>query len=113
MSFDRLLQVRKEFESRSPIRPAIFLEPTKQQKARHKLVVSGHLDKQEVCRCGYDQTCVALICDHCGRERAHAAVLIIERNDAGVVTTFWYRHCRCGAKKWMYPCEKRIVKKIA
>ncbi len=112
MTHDRLLQAKEEYDRRKPTsRPRLFQD--EHEQVRKQIRISGHQDdKQGLCHCGYDQACPTLICDRCGRQRPHNAVCIIERDDAGNVMTFFYRHCKCGAKQWMYPCEVRVVKRI-
>ena len=108
MSFERLLKAKEEVEKRGPIQ--IPTPEEIQQYSQRKRAVTGQKDKQRECHCGYDQACPMLVCEDCNAERSHNAVCVIERDDAGLVTTYFYHPCRCGAKKWMYGCEKRIVK---
>lgn len=106
--YDRLLQAKKEAEEHikdfgEPPRPA--------ERTVREARVLPPAEKDGACHCGYDQTCAKLVCDACGRMRPHNAVVVITRSEEGFMTDFFYRHCRCGAKQWMYPCEKGMVVK--
>ena len=100
-------------------RSGFFDEPMIQpNRPRHN--GSGHADKQGVCRCGYDQTCMNLVCAECNRMVHHNQITDFVRDveameehnsDRIMYLHVGYLRCACGAKKWLYGCEARHVQR--
>ena len=116
MSLDDLLLRAKEEYDKNPnrVRPRMFQDGQEQQIRQKKLIASGHLDKQQPCHCGSFSACHAYVCGNCGTERRHQNVVLVEKYENGWIKHIFHRACpNCGATKWLFMCEARVVRRVA
>lgn len=115
---DRLLQAKEEYDRRQKANPTptprMFRDEHEQVQVQQKQLQStGHKDKQGPCHCGSQTACHAYICGNCGTQKRHQYVLIVERYDNGMMKHIFHRACpNCGAHKWLFMCEARVVKRM-